>query len=904
VQAEYGALQDNPELVSQSIVLASVTAQGLPRVRALYPYLASRGQWRSIAESDREIPHTKLQQALMAIHANLNLKNVEGAERIMKTALTQWPNDARLLGSLFALAQAKGSGSQWETALDRNLELNLGTLDADRLDRFMNVASRLGRPDLTWRCYARLRAMDPDDPALSMVAGRYAGLWFMYRRRALGLRGEQANDMIDLNAICVQTRALPPFRSFWNRVPLVEEMTDANPRSVGRFFVERCLEELARREASGALSLRMQMMFSRALAMLDRREEAHSKLDEVAAENPERKADILFEKAFLYDRARQWDELYELLRDYFASTQAPDVKAHVFMVNALMNLGFGASAMAVIESAATLYPEASEPRNVIAAIWAHFDFPEEALFALRRDAARADPGVLAQLLYDTGRFHEAQTVSRAYGVRLDRVALGERQRLVLTPAEYSIRRRWPVPQTDAEMAEEAERLSAAADETVSPFLRSLRTLSSEWYRKKGAAEASAPPFWRAAGRDASEQAAALNQLGNFLAWRQDYDRAAVSAKQAVDLMPRSAMLWRVLIALTEGARDVVAAARGACPNDPEIWLADIVTRVRQGSDEDWLDLDVRRVTKDEVYPVGSLVRAGDFLLREKRVGAASVLAREAVDRGEGLLSAYVLALRCALTRGDLKWALDMARKGADNAVDPSPFYRTLVTVRSFEGSKPGADTVAALEYLQQNFPSESEWAERLGQVYFYKKDPARVLKLLEPAMEKDVQAVRVDSLLMAAESARMEGNIRKAVTILERAHALHPERTSVLNNLVYYLAQDSATLPRARALLSSLLEKESESFAVLDTAAVVHARSGDLETAKVYMNKALATLENGQYAADEVGLNAAEILFLSGDYAGAKEQLEAVRRIPDRGEEVDREARELLQKVEAALLNE
>jgi tetratricopeptide (TPR) repeat protein len=256
----------------------------------------------------------------------------------------------------------------------------------------------------------------------------------------------------------------------------------------------------------------------------------------------------------------------------------------------------------------------------------------------------------------------------------------------------------------------------------------------------------------------------------------------------------------------------------------------------------------------------------------------------------------VLGLKCAVATNDLKWALACALGGAGNAADPTPFYRAVVAIKA-AGKNVDSDLTTALEYLREHDAGRAGWAERLGQIYFEQHDPARALAILSPPITEDVRGVRVQSLLLAAESARLDGKMGKAVGLLETAHAMYPEKLTVLNNLVYNLAQDRRTLSRARALLPGLLAMAGDSFIVYDTAAAVHLRSGELETAQQYMDKALKLINENNYAALEVSLNSAEIMLRSGEYEQARRRLQEIRRNPHVTQFVDMSARQLLQEL-------
>jgi len=136
----------------------------------------------------------------------------------------------------------------------------------------------------------------------------------------------------------------------------------------------------------------------------------------------------------------------------------------------------------------------------------------------------------------------------------------------------------------------------------------------------------------------------------------------------------------------------------------------------------------------------------------------------------------------------------------------------------------------------------------------------------------------------------------KSIHILETARQDHPKDMNVLNNLVYALAQNPATVKQAVALVPELL-KSNAGFAIYDTAAVVALRSGDLKAASEYASKAIALVKQGDYDWHEVYLNAAETQLESGHYREARRDLEVVRKSPERTPSIETRVRELLDEI-------
>jgi len=878
VRAEYAAQQRDVETCSRYLPLAAGWHRTLDRVRALFPFLAAHEQWKTIVDCNHDAPHRDLTQALVAIHANLKLNNSTEAARLLKHALRQWPNNPVYLSSLFALA-VRRPGGEWEDVFAENLRGSLDQLDRDTLANYLDYCFQLDRPDLGWLAYWRLQAADPREPALDLVAAKYAPGWFTFRRRQIGVGAGSAAERLDLRPFYHLTRNVEPFRSFWNAVPLGEQMGGFAWDRVRIDRFRKCLAELERREELGKLPLRLEMMYPTVLAVLKRYDEAHARLDRVARAYPELADDLQLQHAVLYAQEAKWGAAYEALVPYVTRQQVLGLSASLLLINAAMNLNLGVAAMEVAESAQRAFPDTPEIEAARAAIWDVFGYKEEALFELLRRNAGAGSPALAQLFYDTGRYLEAEKLSRAVGVRVEREGRERKQYHFAPPAELAVAKRLPPPLTDAEMDREAERAEAFAAQAESVFIRDLTRTEQRWFASHGSREASQPEAWAALGRLRIEKASALHRLTILLARQGRDEEAGRAVARALELLPTSAALRRLQVALSGGARPVIEAARQACPGDGELWLADLVTRYRQEGAGNWAAAEVRAATAEARYPVETIVRAGHFLLRQGLLEAATLAARDAYARAQGYLPAYVLAVKCGAHSGDLTWALEAAMSGAAQALQPLPFFKAVVEIKSAQKSQ-DLELIKTLEFLREQEPQDTQWAERLGRLYFENRDLRRALTVLTPVLGEDIKGVRIQSILTAAEAARQEGRPGQAVEILSAAYALYPKDLAVLNNYVYLLAQDSKTLPRARELLPDLLEIGGESFVVLDTAAVVHWRSGDLTLARQYAEKAQKLLDAKDYTAPEVNLNAARILLDCGDLPAAKAKAEALRRDP------------------------
>lgn len=898
IRAEHSARRDRPDEVAQSIVLAANSTRTMERVRSLYPYLAAREQWQAIADSDnRDAPFTQFLDVTIVIDANLKVGNTGGAADALRRGLATWPDDVRFVRSLLSIAVSRPD-EEWERHIESILHHNISDMDVASLATCVSSCFELKRPGLAWMAYLRLKQVNGTHPALYLAPAQYGREWFVCRRKALDVGANNDLSEIDLGLFLSLVKHMAPFKSLWALIPLADELSGENVVGLQGKYLRMYFSELAHRRSENSLSPEMEMMYPGALAMAGRYEEAHDALDEIGRKYPSQKQMVVLRHAAFYNQQGLWRQSYENLRSYRQEVGRPSLNTEIMTITAMMNLNMAIGAMEIARLARINFPNSPQVEGVIAGIWAAFGFKEQALFILDEGTVDTEPRAVAQLLFDTGRTREANKMCRGLGISIDRARSHAKPWLV-RPAEFAITRRWPDPLSKAERNREAKRLTAQAGESSSPFVAGLATLEAEWLRS-GSKTSVDLQRWEDVGRDRIEKAVSLNRLTMLLAQQRTYELAAEAASRAVDLIPSSAILWRVLIALTEGDVGVLSRASAACPDDPDIWLASLVVGVEKMQKDadaaEWAESVVEAAIEHRKFSVKTMIRAGDFLLRKDMAEVATLASDDAVARCRGLATAYVLGLRTAIRRQDLKQALFCSLRGADHAVDPSPFYRVIVELKSL-GREMDADAISALEYLKGNFPRDPQWPERLGYMYFEGGDTARAMMVMESMLQGDIKNVRAESFMLAAEVARLEGKPARSREILEYAYRLYPRKVGILNNLVYSLAADRTTVKRAVTLLPELLKKGKNSAAVLDTAAVVYLNIGQIPLAWQYMEKAMMRIGKNEYAALEIGLNAARILHAMGRHAEAREKLEEIRKNRKCPENVDLAARALLAEI-------
>lgn len=868
LRAEYAAHIDEPRDVARFLIHVGHHQVFVSRVRALFPYLAAHRQWHTISKMDAPSPYDDIQLALIAVNAHLQMGRYGRAATRLKEARERWPDDIRFVGPTFLLA-VQTPGSQWESQIEEDLYRHLGDFDSDTLATYLGYCFRIGRADLAWLLYARLAEIDADDPALHLAVAENGADWFTFRRRQLGLPSQTPMSVVDVRPLGRLTRDVAILKTFWQHIPFADDLVMSDQAAHRARHVRAARAELASREAAGPLGYRLALNYARALVMDQQYDEALVRYRDVTERFPDWQAFALLQQGVIHTQTGNWVAAYEALFDYRELTDAANLDAGLLAINGLMNLNLGAYALDMAQNLRAVFPQSDEITRAIAAIWDVFGAKEQALFLLGADVDTVDARATVQLLYDTGRYDAAQRMAAVLGVDLEIHEGAPPDIPFIPPARLAVEGRWPEPEPASVKREHAARLREEYVEAVSPFIRGLRLTEADWYASDGAEEARDLALWEAIGRNDREKATALHVLTMLLAQDRQREAAREAARAALRYMPASPPLWRMLIALSDTPYATTLAARAACPGDPAVWLAYLLLRYEEDGEGPWMRREAEATTESRLFSVGATIRAGDFFLSKGHPDVAALYARDAIKRGQGLLAVYVLGLRCAVELEDLEWAQSCAIDAIASARDPTSFYRVLLQVKASQGTL-DSDVVEALRFLRERYPEEAGWSDILARAYFLQGDTSRAMAMFSSLVEETQGRLRPQSLLMASEVARLEGDQTEAMAILETAFAKHSQSLSVLNNLIYNLAQSPSTVPRAKRLLPRLLEMDESSFAVLDTAALVHLRSGDLEAADAYIRKALEKAGDRVYGLPEARLNAAEINLRLGRFDEAK----------------------------------
>jgi len=871
VAAEFAMGQDDTGEVIFHARRALLAPMLVHRVRDLFPYLASRGRWSAIYELHDMSAFRSEANLMLALTAALIDNNFDRAEAMLHANRRLWFGEPLILPHLLSLAMHRPLG-QWRDEFASSFFDCLPRLTPAQLCASFEDLFMARRPDLAWLAYRRIEELDADHPALYGIPVRFARDWFVFRKLDLGIVTGDPLAVIDVTSVTNLPEeadiTLPPLTS----VPMAAEVKQLHLGEAGPGLVGTCISKLEETARQGELPYALKTLYADMLEVAGRIDDTHDLLDKMRDAHPERKTELLVRRIRLYDRQQRWQEAYEALRTLKMETPLPALAADRAMINTLMRLGLGLYALDVAVESAKVFPNSMRTRALLAAIWEAHGYEEEALFVLRQRSSEPNT-VIARLLGKTGRLEEARRIRRILG--MEDMKLGPGQQVLLPPAELTVMKP-ATPSVERRRRPDVEELAARVETDASPFIRELDRFTMEWYGSGNRQSLVLPARWEPIGRDPRETAVAGHKVAMLAMTDGLHDAALDTVVRSTELMPLSPILWRIRIALTEGAEDVVSKARAACPQDPEIWLAYLVTGIRDSREGFDPVREIARTREDDIFSSGTFVRAADFLLRNELPRAAAMAARHAVKDETDYLPAYVVALNCAMALRDADWAVNMALKAENLAPDPWPFRKIVARLKIVKGLR-DPDLIRRLTLLRDRFPDEFEWGMHLGAVHFGRDDVQAAGKVFYGLLERQWEMMDAGPLLLAADYALGNERYDECIHILTNAWTRFPDNVNVLNNLVLALAASGTRIDEARRLLPELLSM-SDIASVHDTAATVARRSGDIERAANCLDEALARVTKDEPRHwREIHLNAAEFHYERGNHERSWEILDELR---------------------------
>ena len=908
ILAEIALYADQPDEVAQHIVTAARWRPNLPRIRALYPYLRMHGKWQTIVSTDLGIPFDDPAQAFAAIEAYMNLNRFPAVSRMTLNALRKWPDDPRLMEPLFFLC-ARWYNDEWERRFATHLLQTVrDTADPDQIYGLIARCFQLSRPDLVWRICERLREVDPSHPGVLMALAQHGQKWFVFRRQRVGFPFRRPDDLIDLRALYRLGLDLPGWRDHCAKVPFAGRLLRGNVVRERKRCLADALERFASREETSGLTLPLQYLLVRALEMDDDVDGARRRLASIAQEFPDERKKTRVILSEIHEREADWSGVYEVLRDY-PSVEDAQLTPLLRLCRAQLRLHLGIAATRTAREAVRRYPLSTRAAGMLVESALRYDSPEQALFLAREKLPRRDVDLdrlQAEALLRTERYREFSTFCERALLPRGMVPAGAQQRRLLPPAEWSVYWHHAAVPTEAGFRAAADTLRRNRGRTDSPFLHHLVDRWLACYASDAGGESADADAWQAGGRDRVEKGILLHQLVLLLCRSKQYLAARDVAGVAVKHLPECGSLWRALVSLSRADPEVMQAARRNCPDDPDIWLAELCARTQDepgGEGEAWALAEIRQAAERKAFSAATMTRAGEYLLRREMTAPAAEAARDAVRRARGLLPAYVLGVKCALAEQNREWALECIAQAINASIAPWPLlFRTQVMLKiAGERIDTDAQMVEALKQLREADPQNMIWPRILGYVRFH-RGGWEVIDALEQ-MTIVLAAGGEDRLpyLIAGEAARVLGNCERSVGILREGLKTYPDDLVLLNNLAYSLSLQPGGAAQAMQYLPRLLKEGGTDLHVLDTAITLCMRSGETGMAEQLIGQALKLAPAGSPLWFRAHLSQAGLLLGRDEVERAhgivRDLLKQSRGIPD--EDIMR-ANRLFYKVEEA----
>ncbi len=864
--AELATRQDDPDAVVENLHNAIRAGHLVERVRGHYRYLARHKRWKSIADIDTGAPFVDADTLRIAVTAHLLLNNTHRAEKILRANEGLWEKDLRFITHLQALALRRPHG-QWANIYTHIVLDRLADWPFDELLDTIEPMFALYRPNVAWTLYNRIVKEAPDHPGVHFIAARFAHQWFTFYRSAIDVASAGLGETVDLRAEAAILGSYDAIDPLPDPIPLANDLVDANIDAFVSDRMTRSFAAFERWSEKDAGFYRTEMMRGEALTMGGHYAQAHAVIDRIDHEYPERRIEVLICRVRLFDLEENWGQTYGSIKELYDLDRFPLASLNVVLINALLQLDLAVYAMEVARESIRAFPDSVQMKLSLAATWKALGFDEDALFIARKYPVDQPSPAIARLIEAAGRLSDTANMSRTVAIdpapekSLRSMRLPAAERAVIWPERHT-----PSPGETAEIVDQLRDKAAAANH---PYRRALYCLKLEWHTTGGQGASGEPDTWAAIGADSFEKSSALHKLGMLHARSGDFARAGEAIDRALDLTPRSPILWRQRVATSGGEVSIVRQARLHCADDPELFLAHLVVGLREPLAGIDVHGDLLRAAKAGSFSAGTIIRAADMLFRHDQPGIALEAVQSVVRQNENYLPAYLLGIRAATAARDKETAYRFAIRAADLSTNPWPLRKIIVRLK-MSSEAFDLDLTQRLRRLVAAFPAEPEWSERLGRVLFEQGALEDARRVYTQHVSRHDKPMKAGSYVRAGESARTAGHAGDALKILRTGQVHYPDDLHIANNLLYTMAVAGVDMGDANQRIERLLAL-GESAAVYDTVAIVYHVTGQRAEAQRYLAKAIATVSPDADEWEEIMTNGAEMYFAWGDTARAKE---------------------------------
>jgi len=477
------------------------------------------------------------------------------------------------------------------------------------------------------------------------------------------------------------------------------------------------------------------------------------------------------------------------------------------------------------------------------------------------------------MLMNTGRCADALLVREGLDKEKDNLITQCKQVQLPISAEYSIVPPIKLYKQPIDYQNYIDDLEIIRSVASSLFLRRLTEMEIEWFKKKGGEKTSDPDRWLSFCRDGVEKVTALHRLVVHLSRQGNYKKAEEIAALAVNTNPFPEFCW-TWVSVSNGNLEVIKKARNLSPEHPDIFLAYLVVRFGKEGYGSWIESMLKTVLENHTYSIETIVRAGDYLLRNGCLKEAILVAKYTIKYGAGYLPAYVHGINCAYAKRDYPWAIVCTMKAISYADDPLPFYKRQADLK-MEIQLLDSDLLEALQRFVGENPESIKYLRALGLANFKLENFAASLLAFQGAIKAGDNNVATQ--LFAADAARLAGKEKLAVATLMKVTKNPPEKINVYSSLVHSLAQIEKTIPIAEKLLPRLLENKDFSMDVRHTISFVYLQTGKYQEAQDNFDQLLKEVNEEDSLWLEANLNFADLKLRQGKYLPAKKILDVIR---------------------------
>lgn len=281
-------------------------------------------------------------------------------------------------------------------------------------------------------------------------------------------------------------------------------------------------------------------------------------------------------------------------------------------------------------------------------------------------------------------------------------------------------------------------------------------------------------------------------------------------------------------------------------------------------------LDPVLESRDIEYEQKMAVPATLWLDSTSRYLVTETRLRKMIDMYPHESSTYALLVDYLSANGRTDEAYALIEKSLEADPYQEDMWNTLILKYAVDNNIPAAEE--KLKKAAGYFPNNSDFAYRLGRLYYLKGDSVKG----EPYLRKAAEIAKPTDIYLASGILGEIGDINmamgdttKAMSVYEEALALNPNAVSVLNNYAYMLAVKGMDLDKAERMSGKTVSVDPNSAVFLDTYAWVYFKKGDYQMALLYIEQALSKMSSDNA---ELLEHYGDILYKTGNVEKAREE--------------------------------